>query len=379
MIKIALVRGKYLNNFECQNFNLDKKRFKIVGVASMRPTHKVFPFETVELPSLSDLEFFGRGIKIVANRILGDSQNLLGLENLAEKFDIFHTADPHYFYSYQLARLRAKNKINRLVATSWETIPFNNESVWKKKKIKEFTKKYTDLFVCYTEKAKRALREEGVSERKIEVVRLGVDIDKFKIPNPKSQKNKITILFVGRLVEEKGVLVLCDTFKMIMDHKSWIKEKINRHLRLKIIGGGKLKKQLEKMIVNNGLSDLATIEAKNYDEMPAVYQSADIFVLPSKITKTWEEQYGMVLLEAMASGLPIVAYDSGAISELISDVGILVNEGNKNDLAKNILKLAQDRNLRQRLGRMGRKLVEKEFASKKTATNFEKIYSKLHI
>ena len=61
---------------------------------------------------------------------------LFGLDKLSNKFDVFHTADPHYYYSYQLAKLRKKNLIKTLIATSWETIPFNNESIGKKKLIK---------------------------------------------------------------------------------------------------------------------------------------------------------------------------------------------------------------------------------------------------
>ncbi len=152
------------------------------------------------------------------------------------------------------------------------------------------------------------------------------------------------ILFVGRLVEEKGINDLEETFGNLKSQ--------NASLKLKIIEAGTVK----------------------YENMPKVYQEADIFVLPSKRTRTWEEQYGMVLVEAMASGLPIVAYDTGAISEVLGNVGILVHEGDITGLSKQILKLANDENLRLKLGRMGRKRAEDEFDNKKTAKKIEAIY-----
>ena len=180
MIKVALVRGKYLNNFEGQNYIFNKKEIELTGISSLCPIHGNFPFPLIKLPSLADLGN-SRLLKFVTNRTLGDGQILFGLEKLVDEFDIFHTADPHYYYSYQLAKLKERGLIKKLIVTSWEIIPFNNETVKKKKEIKRFVLKQADYFICYTNKAKECLIKEGVDERKIEVVRLGVDLDKFKI------------------------------------------------------------------------------------------------------------------------------------------------------------------------------------------------------
>jgi len=365
MIKVALVRGKYLNNFEGQNYVFPSSSLiKLTAISSLFPINSTFPFPTIKLASMSD---FGnnRLFKFLTNRILGDSQILFGLEKLADKFDIFHTADPHYYYSYQLAKLRSRNLIKKLILTSWETIPANNESISRKKLIKRFTLKQVDEFICHTNRAKRALIKEGVDERKIEMVRLGVDINRFKFQFPNSnfpirqaqgpefiegqtiskfQFPKINILFVGRLVKEKGVEDLQRAMAAIK----------NSRIKLKIV------------------SSVA------YEQMPRVYQNADILVLPSKTTKTWEEQYGMVLVEAMACGLPIVAYDSGAIAEVIGGVGILVKEDDVDGLRRAILELINDSNLRAKLGKMGRERVICEFDSLKTAKKLAKIYENIN-
>ena len=374
MIKVCFVRGKYLNNFEGQNYVF--KNVKFSAVSSLFPLNKEFPFPVIKLPSLADLP--GRVIKYLGNRILGDSQILLRLESMTDKFDIFQTADPHYYYSYQLAKLRKKSLIKNLIVTSWETIPFNNVSVRRKKEIKYFTLSQADFFICYTEKAKKVLIKEGVNPKKIKVIKLGIDIDKFKPNNDKITRSRnfvnedlLTILFVGRLVEEKGIMDLYEAFKNIKSKPaSW-------RIKLKIIGDGSLKLKIQSLIEADGLENLVSIEKKDYREMPEVYREADILVLPSKKTNTWEEQYGMVLVEAMASGLPIIAYNIGAIPEVVDNAGILIMDGNVKNLTVSLKKLLASEDLRRKLGKIGRERAEKYFDANRTAIQIKKLYKKV--
>ena len=111
--------------------------------------------------------------------------------------------------------------------------------------------------------------------------------------------------------------------------------------------------------------------------MSQVYQKADIFVLPAKRTKTWEEQYGMVLVEAMASGLPIIAYNTGAIAEIVGDAGILVREGDSEKLVTTINRLIEVGGLRVKLGKMGRRRAEVMFDAGKTAKKITEIYRRI--
>ena len=227
---------------------------------------------------------------------------------------------------------------------------------------------------------------EGVSEEKIVIVRVGVDLNSFKILNPKYQipnKSQIRnskfktfhILFVGRLVEEKGVMDLYGAFKNVKCQMSNVKVR----LKLRMVSEGNLRKKLIKNIEKDGLESDVLLENRPYKEMPKVYQKADLLIVPSKSTKTWEEQYGMVLVEAMASGLPIVVYRSGAIPEVLGSSGILVNEGDVNGLTKAILTLLDNKDLRIKLGKIGRRRAEKEFDSEKIAKKLGEIYRKLII
>ena len=209
---------------------------------------------------------------------------------------------------------------------------------------------------------------------KIRLVRLGVDINKFKRSTINfKQKNDLTILFVGRLAEEKGVTDLYETYKRLKMQRSKIKSK-TQNLKLRIIGQGGLENNLRTGIADDGLSDDVSLEKKDYFKMPRVYREADVLVLPAKTTKTWEEQYGMVLIEAMACGLPIVAYNSGAIGEVIGGAGILVKEGSGRDLASAIKRLIENRAEREKLGKMGRYRAIKYFAAGDTAERLKQIY-----
>lgn len=277
MIKVAWMRGRYLNNFEGQNYSFFSKKIKITGISSLSPLDEKVNFPVIKLPSLSDLQrysFLDKPIKFLANRIIGDSQILFGLEKYANQFDIFHTADPHYYYTYQVANLRLKKLIRCLLVTSWETIPFNNESIFQKQRIKKLSLRAADGFICYTKKAKETLIIENVKPEKINLVRLGVDLERFQ--PKKGVNNQLTILFVGRLVEEKGVTDLLEAFYQVK------KQTNSSKLKLKIIGDGKLRNQLELFIKEKKLINDVFLLKRDYSQIHQDYQQADLFVLPTK-------------------------------------------------------------------------------------------------
>src|SRR3990167_6016181 len=309
MIQVALLRGKYLNKFETQNLVFTtKENIGITGVSSLHPIHTTFSFSTIKLFSLIDL-LDNKPARFIANRTIGDLQILFGLEKILPSFDIVHTADPHYYFSYQAAILRKKELIPKLISTCWETIPFNNESTWVKKKIK-------------------------------------------------------TILFVGRLVEEKGILDLYEVYKKIN----------NSNLRLLIVGSGVLGNKLKQLIINDKLQKQVFIERSSYKEMPNVYNEADLVVVPSKTTKTWEEQFGMVAVEAMASGLPVIAYHSGALQEVIGKAGVLIEEGDEKGLVSAISRILNDDKLALRLGTIARERAENLYDCSKVKNQYKKLY-----
>lgn len=180
--------------------------------------------------------------------------------------------------------------------------------------------------------------QELVPEISASVISMGVDISKFGkqyfIPNYFDQGNKKVVLFVGRLAEKKGVTYLIEAMKDI-------------DALLVIAGDGPLRNKLEKQ-AEEIKGKVKFLGAKTHEELKYIYASADIFVAPSITASDGDQEgLGLVILEAMASGLPVIASDSGGISQIIENEynGILVKEKDADNLKKNICRLVQNNEL----------------------------------
>ena len=198
----------------------------------------------------------------------------------------------------------------------------------------------------------------GIDKSKIRIVPNGVDMKKFKpIQNIESIRqqfglgNEPCVLFVGSLIPRKGLRFLVEAAKKI------VKEKVDT--KFLIVGDGPLKNQLAASLEASNLSgNFKFIGNLKDDTLPAVYNCADAFVLPSI-----QEGQGIVLLEAQASGKPVVAFDIGGVNEAVRNgvTGILVKRGSTSDLADALLKLLGDRALREKMGVNGRRFVTENF------------------
>lgn len=175
-------------------------------------------------------------------------------------------------------------------------------------------------------------------EVKTNVVSMGCNTrqfgPQFRKENFFQQGDQKIILFVGRLVEIKGVSYLIEAMKYI-------------NAKLIIVGDGPLKRDLQEQA--KCMPDKVSFAgAKNHEDLPQIYASADIFVAPSITTPDGaKEGFGLVILEAMASGLPVVANRSGGIVEIVKDGinGLLCDEKNIWQLVDNISTLLDDPDL----------------------------------
>ena len=168
-----------------------------------------------------------------------------------------------------------------------------------------------------------------------DVISMGVDISKFGkqhfVPDYFGQGNKKVVLFVGRLAEIKGVTYLLEAMKSI-------------DALLVIVGDGPLRADLEAQAI--AIKDkVVFLGAKTHEELKTLYASADIFVAPSVTAKDGgQEGLGLVILEALASGLPVVASRSGGIVQLIKDGinGFLCDEKNVEQMISCINSMIDD-------------------------------------
>ncbi len=197
----------------------------------------------------------------------------------------------------------------------------------------------------------------GIDPSKVRIVPNGVDTEKFK-PNENLQAvrkqfglgNEPSVLFVGSLIQRKGLPFLVEAAKKI------VKEQPDT--KFLIVGEGPLKKQLTTSIESANLSGSFKFLGNLKDDLlPSVYNCADVFVLPSI-----QEGQGIVLLEAQASGKPVVAFDMGGVNEAVrnKETGLLVKRGSSDELADALLKLLSDKALREKMGANGRRFVTRK-------------------
>ncbi len=243
-MRIAFIRGAFLNNFELANYKYLNKNQRITLFSSLYPLDRKFPFECQKLLSPTDLPEFPGKFSLL-NRIFGDVHKLFGLEKQLTGFDIGHYAENYYYYTYQALIAKHKDLKKKVVSTIWENITYNNEGIPFRKKIKKLAYRDVDKFLCVSGQAKKALIKEGVNPEKIEVVYPGVDPERFSYQIPrKTFKNVVNLLFVGRLVKEKGIYDLFEAFKNIINkHK-------NININLTLVGQGKGKNNLLDKVKN---------------------------------------------------------------------------------------------------------------------------------
>lgn len=317
--KLAIVRGKFLNAYEMQIFEPLVEKYDITAFGSFNSYHDKFAFLAKKLLSPMDLPEFPFKMPVI-NRLFTDAHYLLGLENALKGFDIVHSAETYYSYTQQALNAKKKGYVKKVVATVLENIPFNNEGIKGRKEFKYRSRKELDHIIALTERTKQTLILEGADEKKITVVSHGINTQRFFPAKRKHDTKKLNILFTGRLEVYKGIYDVVYAFKRLLqdlDLKSY-------NLSLTVIGDGSEKVKLLDLEKSLGIKKYVTHKSVSYKEMPEIYRSADIYVAPSKSSKYWVEQYNTGLLEAQASGLPIVTTMSGGIPENVGNAAIIV-------------------------------------------------------
>jgi glycosyltransferase involved in cell wall biosynthesis len=258
--------------------------------------------------------------------VLGD--RYLSAERAFASADIVHAAELSFWFAADAARRRRKHDF-RLVQTVWETLPMLD--AYRNHHARRFRRDVlaaTDLFLPATERAALALELEGVARERITVCPPGIDVGRFGGP-PLQTPAEHTIVSPGRLVWEKGHQDVLRALALL--HRGAVRSPSGETVRprLLIVGAGPEEARLRAYAGDLGLADSVEIRSVPYEEMPEVFAEASAMVLASQASATaalhpfdiprafWEEQFGLVLAEAMAAGLAIITTTSGAIPEVV--------------------------------------------------------------
>lgn len=292
----------------------------------------------------------------------------LGSIECLHDLDIVFGTEIYTSLSAQLAKLSSKYKFKFSCAV-FETIPYNPVILALLYNVKEVKQK-TSLFIAWTNKAKDFLIKHGIPSERIKVVYPGVDLSKFKPEREcnRSSNNKIKILFVGRLVKQKGITTLLQAFANV--------SKLHSDVELWIVGKGPLDNYVKKYSKFYPIKYLGFVDR---DELSQIYKECDIFCLPSQDRriaglKVWEEQFGFVAVEAMASGLPVVSTNCGALPEVLGDSNIIIPQRSPKQLSMQLSRLICDDELRYKIGNSNRERAEELFDSKRQAHKLEEVF-----
>ncbi len=385
-MKIGIIRGSNLNKFEMQTYESLSKEFDITAFC-LRGNN--FNLKDISLPieQLWGLDSFvpkrlRRYYGFAFNFILEINQPMFGLTRKLKGFDVVHSADPCYYYTYQAAKHKRRYGF-KLLLTIAENIPFLFGRNWFSKKRIQRSLQEVDMFLPLTQRAAETLILQGIKPDRIRVIPFGVDTTFFRplgqVPESYLRKfhiseDDLVVLFAGRLSRSKGISHLVYAAKRILDDKD-LHEKNIKYL---LVGTGPKSKQIEMLIQRLGLAEYFRIVGGiDYSEMPTIYSMADIFVLPSIATSRWQEQFGMVLIESMACGKPVVSTLSGSIPEVVGDSGILVQSADHLSLYQALKGLILNENLRRELGRKTRERAEKYFSIEVVSQRLREVYKSL--
>jgi colanic acid/amylovoran biosynthesis glycosyltransferase len=219
---------------------------------------------------------------------------------------------------------------------------------------------HADFLIADTRQVRGYLESLDADPNRISVVYNSVNIEEFPVRNPASQAPPV-ILAVGRLDPKKGFDVLVSACSVLCSRG------VKYHCV--IAGEGSEHRRLVAMRQRLGLQDHVVLLGKlDFEEIRSWYYKADIFAMPSVVTSEGEtDGLPTVVVEAMASGLPVVGTTTGAIPEAVNEGvnGFLVPPNDPNALADHLQILVEQEELRERLGREGRQIAEVQFDLKR--------------
>jgi glycosyltransferase involved in cell wall biosynthesis len=264
------------------------------------------------------------------------------LRGYGRDFDIIHA---HFTLPQGLLGLILKHICQKPLVV---TVHGSDITIQSKKEylrpISKWVLEGADRVVAVSAFLKEEVIKLGVDPSRVEVVYGGVDIPKDATTTSATSPGA-TITFIGAMVPQKGVDVLLKAFGKV-------KEKVPE-ARLVIVGGGPERDGLEAQSAEMGLEDVEFTGL--VEDLTDIYRGTAVLALPSR-----EEGFGLVLLEAMARGVPVVAADTGGIPEIVDDRrnGLLVPPGDADALADALLEVLKDDTLRSSLVLEGRTTSE---------------------
>jgi len=262
----------------------------------------------------------------------------------------------------------------KLVAFTWENLFYHQPGV--RHYLEQIELRWLDHLIVGNAASSQVFRDKHYHGPITILPNVGVDPDHFaprasdKLKARLGLRGRFVVGFVGRLVPEKGCWDLLPAFAQLP-----------ADCDLLFLGDGSLREELDMRAEKLGISDRVVFHPTvPHSDVAEYLNCLDCLVLPSRtIPNGWREQFGLVLAQAMACGIPVVGSDSGAIPEVIGDAGLIFPEGDVRTLSDCLLRLKQDSPLRAQLSALGRDRVLAKYTHQRIAEQTYAIYQKLGV
>ncbi len=277
--------------------------------------------------------------------------------------DIVHVEQGAYalVYLQVLLALKLFSRQSRSIFFTWWNLPYQPKGI--KKIAERFNLSHSTCAIAGNARARDVLREHGFMKPVHVLPQLGVE----PLPLRTEQQHSnapFCVGYAGRITEEKGVFDLVRAVSR-MQHVGSSK--------LYCVGAGEALDRAKREAAYHGI-DFEWHPPVRNDELPAHLEKMDVLVLPSRTTPRWVEQFGHILLEAMAAGIPVVGSNSGEIPNVIGNAGIIFEEGNAEALAQVLDRIFENEEERTALADRGVERIRKQFTHETIAQTQFRIY-----
>lgn len=309
--------------------------------------------------------FRDTGVKVLVYR----KKSLLGLDVIRyykkvmwdENPDIVHTHLWSADFWGRIAGLRSLRR-PRIVSTEHNR---NEHETPLHKVARHFLSYFTHAMIASSDAIKEyQVHKELIPKKFIKVIYYGIDTKRFAFRGVRVKKygEPVVITTVGRLTKQKGQQYLIEAIAHF--------EQLGEDITLRIVGDGEDKEKLMDLVSRLRLNSKVTFAGIRHD-MPAVWAESDVFVLPSLY-----EGLGIVLLEAMSVGVPVVASDIPAVRDVVKDheTGLLFESQNSDDLVEKVLFLLQNTQLQADMITRAREMVQEEYSVERMVREYEEVY-----
>jgi len=252
----------------------------------------------------------------------------------------------------------------KLILHTWQNV--NRPKRWYVRLVNRIALREADAILCANSEGGQVLREMGYSGPTAVIPPIGVDTRVFR-PVERKPSGAFVVAYAGRFVPEKGLDTLIEAVA-----------RLGPGIELWLIGNGPHRPALEALSRELGIEgQVRWLEPVSPEKMPELLTRVDVVVLPSRTTRVWKEQFGRILVEAMACQVPVVGSDSGAIPEVVGDAGLIFSEGNVAALAHCLRRLIKSSELRYELAERGYARMTQYYTQERVAEQTVNFYRRV--